>query len=259
MDYKIILKTNSSQGDAKMNIIPKPNGVFRNVVGIWNVKPKLHIKNIDFDCLCLESFSNRLDIQCIPSESNEDIILVKDESFQLEEYEIEITKELVIVKASSESGIINALTTLYLCIENGKAPCFVLRDFPKYPHRGLLLDCVRHFFDVSEVKKVIEQISLVKLNKFHWHLTDDQGWRIESKVYPALHDGIPFYTHEEIKEVVRYAKMRNVEVIPEIEMPGHMASAVHVFPWLSCAVKQVKRATSGGIYKAILCAGKEST
>ena len=130
----------------------------------------------------------------------------------------------------------------------------------KYNYRSLHLDCARHFFSVETVKKVIEGISFGNLNVLHWHLTDDHGWRIESKRFPKLHEASgEYYTQEEIREVVAYAKERGIEVIPEIDMPGHNLALLSVFPEYSCKGVPVTPAKARGVYKTILCAGKEDT
>lgn len=242
-----------------MNIIPKPNGALKQAEGTWQVRLSMKADLGGFSMDCLEAFSERALICFEAVTGNADFMLVRESDLKPEEYSLEVTPECIRIKASTEAGVIFALTTLYLSIDSGEAECFSLNDAPRYVHRGLMLDSVRHFFSAGEVKKIIEQISLAKVNKLHWHLSDDQGFRIEIKAYPALYEQIPYYTQEEIREIVRFAKVRGVEVIPEIDMPGHTASMVHVFPWLCCAGKQIKRPTSGGIYKAIMCAGKEST
>ena len=128
----------------------------------------------------------------------------------------------------------------------------------KYGYRSLHLDCARHFFSVETVKKVIEGISYGNMNVFHWHLTDDHGWRIESKKFPQLHQNSgQFYTQEEIREIIIFAKERGIEVIPEIDMPGHNLALLSVFPEYSCKGEPVTPAKARGIYKTILCAGKE--
>lgn len=240
-------------------MIPNPTGEIQKADGSWKIKTELSVAFGGFDAQCIEAFSQRTRTACTASADNADIVLAKDASFKPEEYAITVAPARVTVTAASEAGVIHALTTLYVHISGDAVPCFTLKDAPRYAYRGLLFDCARHFFSVDEVKKIVEQIALVKLNKLHWHLTDDQGWRVEIKAYPELTAGIEHYTQEEIKDIVRFAAQRGIEVIPEIDMPGHVASAVHVLPWLSCAGKQIKRPTAGGIYKAILCAGKEST
>lgn len=130
----------------------------------------------------------------------------------------------------------------------------------EYPYRSLHLDCARHFFAVSTVKKVIEGISYGNMNILHWHLSDDHGWRIESKKFPRLHESSgQYYTQQEIREVVAYAKERGIDVIPEIDMPGHNLALLSAFPEYSCKGKPVTPAKARGVYKTILCAGKQQT
>ena len=162
-----------------------------------------------------------------------------------------------------------------------KAPCVQIDDEPRFRYRGLHLDVARHFFPVSFIKKYIDLIALHKMNTFHWHLTEDQGWRIEIKKYPLLtrvgaqrdetlighghykpyrFDGKPYggyYTQEEVKEVVKYARSRFVSVIPEIEMPGHSLAALAAYPELGCTGGPYKVATRWGIFKDVYCAGNE--
>ena len=130
----------------------------------------------------------------------------------------------------------------------------------EYLYRSLHLDCARHFFPVSTVKKVIEGISYGNMNVLHWHLSDDHGWRIESKKYPKLHEvSGAYYTQEEIREVVTYAKARGIDVIPEIDMPGHNLALLSAFPEYSCKGEPVTPAKARGVYRTILCAGKQQT
>lgn len=129
-----------------------------------------------------------------------------------------------------------------------------------YNYRSLHLDCARHFFSVETVKKVIKGISYGNLNILHWHLTDDHAWRIESKKFPKLHESSgQYYTQEQIREIIDYAKERGIEVIPEIDMPGHNLALLSVFPQYSCKGEPVTPARARGVYKTILCAGKEET
>ncbi len=146
-----------------------------------------------------------------------------------------------------------------------------LKDFPRFRHRGLLLDCCRHFFDKEVVKHYIDLLSYYKMNVLHWHLTEDQGWRIEIDRYPLLtehgawrteQDGSRyggFYSKNDIREIVAYAEERNVTVIPEIELPGHSQAAISAYPHLSCEQQPVPVANDWGVFKEIYCAGNDST
>ena len=163
-----------------------------------------------------------------------------------------------------------------------KIPCLRIKDQPQFTYRGMHLDVGRHFFSVDFIKKYIDLMAKLKMNTFHWHLTEDQGWRIEIKKYPKLQeiaayrketlighynnqphqfDGKPyggFYTQEQIKEVVAYALTRQVTIIPEIEMPGHSQAAIAAYPELGCSGKQVEVATKWGVFDEVYCP-KEST
>ena len=157
-----------------------------------------------------------------------------------------------------------------------------INDKPCFAYRGTMLDVARHCFSVEDIKTFIDMLSMHKINKFHWHLTEDQGWRIEIKKYPELtqtgafrketligmngvsqrYDGMRyggFYTQEEVKEVVKYAADRYIDVIPEIEMPGHGLGALSTYPWLGCTGGPYEIWTKWGISKDVYCAGKETT
>jgi hexosaminidase len=162
-------------------------------------------------------------------------------------------------------------------------PAVEIYDEPAFPYRGLHLDVSRHFFPVSFIKRYIDLLALHKMNVFHWHLTDDQGWRLEIKKYPKLqeiacqrketlighgleepfiYDGEPYggyYTQEEVKEVVKYAEERFVTVIPEIEMPGHAQAALAAYPYLGCTEGPYETATRWGVFPEVFCAGKEES
>ncbi len=162
-------------------------------------------------------------------------------------------------------------------------PCVIINDAPRFRYRGMHLDVSRHFFPVKFIKKYIDLIAFNKMNYFHWHLTDDQGWRIEIKKYPKLtqvgayrketqvghggvkpyiYDGQPYggyYTQDQIRDIVAYAQKRFVTIIPEIEMPGHSSAALAAYPYLGCTGGPYQVATRWGIFKDVYCAGKEST
>jgi hexosaminidase len=164
------------------------------------------------------------------------------------------------------------------------APCGRIEDWPQFRWRGLMLDVSRHFFSTQEVEALLEAMALHKLNTFQWHLADDQGWRIEIKKYPKLtgvgawRSGIGFqldpksstaygadgryggfYTQDDIREVVAYAKKLHIMVVPEIEMPGHSAAALAAYPELSCSGRAQSTDIGGGVNGAVYCAGREET
>ncbi len=149
-------------------------------------------------------------------------------------------------------------------------PCLKIHDFPRFSWRGMLLDCCRHFMDKEFVMRYIDLLAYHKMNVLHWHLTEDQGWRIEIDKYPKLteigawrteKDGSiygGFYTKEDIKEILAYAKTRHITVVPEIEFPGHSVAAIASYPHLSCTGDSINVGTEWGVYKDIYCAGNDT-
>lgn len=193
-----------------------------------------------------------------------------------EGYEINITSKKIVVEANADKGLFWAVQSLrqLLPIEkNGSVnlPVLLIKDEPRYTLRSNMLDVSRHFFSVDFIKKHLDLLSLYKINTFHWHLTDDQGWRVEIKKYPALTakgawrtepDGTRyggFYTQDEIKELVHYAGQLHISVIPEIEMPGHAVAALVAYPELSCSKKQLAVPFYFGVHRDVFCAGQEKT
>ena len=211
-----------------------------------------------------------------------------------EGYQLKITSDKILISAKSQKGAFYAFQSLrqLLPIDFEKRntfnetkiaiQCLEIKDAPQFEYRGMHLDVGRHFFSVDFIKKYINLMSMTKMNTFHWHLTEDQGWRIEIKKYPKLQeiaafrnetlighysdqphqfDGKKyggFYTQEEIKEVVKYASERQITIIPEIEMPGHSQAAIAAYPELGCTGKQIEVATKWGIFEDIYCP-KETT
>jgi hexosaminidase len=189
-------------------------------------------------------------------------------------YKLAVNPNGIIIEGD-ESGLFYGLQTLkpLLAADGGKIPCAIIEDKPKLEYRGFMLDCSRHFFNVDFIKKLIDLCSLLKFNYFHWHLTDDQGWRVEIEKYPLLADigsvrsetngdgkAIKgFYTKTQIKEIIAFAAERYVNIIPEFDMPGHTMAAISAYPWLSCRGEEVRVATTFGIKPMIMCSGKEST
>jgi len=222
-------------------------------------------------------------------------------------YEMTVNNKGVYIGGDNEEGVFYGVQTLIQLLPvdsksqtsnlKFKIPYVSIQDHPRFEYRGMHLDCGRHFFPVSFIKKYIDYIALHKMNYFHWHLTEDQGWRIEIKKYPKLtevgawrngtiighypgsgNDGIHYggyYTQDEVKDVVAYAARRYITVIPEIEMPGHSSAAIASYPFLSCFPNESTKhppqcAWSGdttgkqvqqtwGVFEDVFCAGKDST
>ena len=198
-----------------------------------------------------------------------------------ESYDLIIKNDVIQIKANSEVGLFRGFTTLRQmipnsceyggCVSGFFLPEVLVSDSPEFEHRGLLLDCCRHFMEVEFIKKMIDNLALHKMNVLHWHLTEDQGWRIEIDAFPKLtevgawrteldgtkHGG--FYSKEEIREIITYASARHVEVIPEIELPGHSQAALAAYPYLGCTGEQFEVANRWGVFKDIYCAGNDST
>lgn len=251
-------------------MIPKINGKCECAGGSYKAAKITCVSN-EFDPYVICAFKERMEKrgfevliaeeQANAEDSGAALFISKNEKLGEEAYILSIQNGNVKVEAADERGVIWALTTLYKRIgTDGYAGDCLIEDAPKMKHRGLHLDVARHFFDANEVKKIIEQISLAKMNVLHWHLSDDQGWRIESRKYPLLHETSgDYYTQEEIRDVVRFAKERGVEVIPEIDMPGHVRAILSAYPEYSCSGQKVRLAKAGGIYRVIFCAGNDKT
>jgi len=199
---------------------------------------------------------------------------VKDKDWGNEEYELVINSKGVFIKAKSGRGFFYGIQSLLQLIPlDGEVeiPFLKILDEPRYQYRGMHLDVCRHFFSVDFIKKYIDLMAMYKMNTFHWHLTEDQGWRIEIKKYPKLtevgawrteKDGSRyggFYTQNQIKEIVKYASERYITIIPEIELPGHSVAALAAYPELACNEGPFEVENEWGVFYDVYCAGKEST
>lgn len=240
-------------------IIPNPTGTVMLRDNRISLPEKLSINFGNFEPWCADAFLLRTG--CTAADGKAWITLKTNTALSKEGYRVQISGAGIVIYAAAESGVIWALTSIYhLLDENQTLPVCTITDKPKYSYRGQSLDCARHFFSADIVKQVIEQLSLVKINVLHWHLTDDQAWRIESKAFPKLHETSgQYYTWNEIRDIVEYARIRGVEVIPEVDLPGHTTGILAAYPEYSCFGETVSLATAGGIYPVILCAGKEIT
>ena len=219
-------------------------------------------------------------------------VFIRDTNMDDEEYRIEIGKKAVKIYAAAYNGVLYAITTLKQMLPEAifgttpavdadwHLPCAIIADMPRFAYRGMHLDCSRHFFSVDAVKRYLDIMAVYKLNRFHWHLSDDQGWRIEIKRYPELtlvggyrsgtmvgrdfnsDDGIRYggyYTQDQIREVVAYAERLGITVVPEIDLPGHMLAALSAYPWLGCSGGPYEAWHKWGVADEVLCAGKETT
>jgi len=190
-----------------------------------------------------------------------------------EGYRLRIVPDGLTVEAADDAGAYYAGATLAMLADlpGGRVPCGLITDFPRYRWRGMLLDCGRHFMPVDLIKTVIDQLAALKFNVLHWHLTEDQGWRLEIPAYPRLTevgawrinpDGTRyggFYTLDDAREVVAYAAARHITVVPEIEMPGHSVAALAAYPELSCTGGPIEVENQWGIHKDVYCAGNDDT
>lgn len=202
-----------------------------------------------------------------------------------EAYTLNVTPELITIKGATPAGVFYGVQTLRKSIpEQLKGdvlfPAVNITDYPRFGYRGAMLDVARHFFPVDSVKSFIDMMALHNMNTLHWHLTDDQGWRIEIKLLPRLteigsrragtvighnsgvYDSIPyggFYTQEEIRDVVKYAADRNINIMPEIDLPGHMVAALTAYPELGCTGGPYDVWQIWGVSEDLLCAGNDST
>lgn len=242
-----------------LNLIPAPRGSVHMQEGSVKLPETVTVSLGDFAPWCLEAFAARLDGHVETAENG--FITLKKADIAKEGYKLTVTKDGITVEAADENGAVWALTTVTELTAEGEAlPIVTIEDAPHYGHRGLSLDCSRHFFTADEVKKVIDQMTRVKLNVLHWHLVDDQGWRIECKTLPLLHETTgTYYTQEEIRSVIEYARVRGMEIIPEIDMPGHTRSMITAYPHLSCFGEKTELCQFGGIFEKILCPGKDET
>ena len=280
----------------EINVIPKPRAV-ELIKGSFTITSKTQtlmvdsasVRNVNVLTDYLRS-KHGIEFKGIPSlHPNSNFIEFKLDPTKLdlsESYTLDISSDAIRI-VGSDRGIFRAVQTLIQLIPAGVSQSVTLNamrisDAPRFPYRGMHLDAARHFMPVSFVKKYIDLIAQYKFNQFHWHLTDDQGWRIEIKKYPKLteigskrpesHEGLfstifrgdgrpveGFYTQAEIRDVVAYAKARYINVIPEIELPGHASAALAAYPELGCKADykyEVKK--TWGIFKEVFCPTDET-
>ena len=278
---------------ASYDIIPMPKEVQLNDDGTFVLNPKTvvyyenglqreaqflceYVKDILGFALNTQEYQNQLD----------GIILKfsPDDFAQSETYEINITPKQVTIKGSDSAGVFYGIQTLRKSLPIGEKmdkaalPCGTIRDWPNFGYRGMHLDPCRHFMDLDSVKIYLDMLALHNMNQFHFHLSEDQGWRIEIKKYPELteigayrsgtvigHNGNlydtirhgGFYTQDELRDLIQYAAERHINIIPEIDLPGHMQAALACYPQLGCTGGPYEVWRRWGVSEDVLCAGNE--
>lgn len=285
---------------AQINVIPKPTQVL-TAKGAWTLKAKTKVGapadakwSHVADMLAAQlSKATGQTAQTVKGKGDISLVVSSDASLGEEGYRLLSTPKGVTIQAQTAKGAFYGVQTLLQLLPaeifsetpvagvKWTVPFVTIKDMPRYAYRGLMLDVCRHFMPVDFVKKYIDLIALHKQNQFHWHLTDDQGWRIEIKKYPELktisskrketmkghysdhkYDGKPyegFYTQEEIKEVIKYAEDRFVNVIPEIEMPGHALAALAAYPQLGNNPDKIYEVgTKWGVYDDVFMPREET-
>ena len=285
------------------NIIPYPQKLIpRTGTFIFNKKTVILCPNKPEVLKLAQQFATqfalvtgiKLDIQYNSKTDAKNAIIFQQTTssdFNTEAYDLQVSQQNIKLSAKASNGFFYGLQSLYQLLptdiygqkkselKSWTVPCVLINDVPRFAYRGLHLDVCRHFFPVAFVKKYIDAMAIHKFNTFHWHLTDDQGWRIEIKKYPRLtevgskrsetlegyyferypqqFDGKPYggyYTQAEAREIVAYAKARFITVIPEIELPGHAQAAIAAYPYLSCTRDStIKVATKWGVFTEVYC------
>jgi hexosaminidase len=288
--FLLLLVAACTTPDAKQNsvsasIVPKP---VRQTAGdeVYKLDASVGLESGAEGTKAANSLTDFLKTKKIEVSTGSQIKLaiVQNDSLGNEGYTLSVNKAGVSITAGDEAGLFYGVQSLIQLISaDGKQiPYVEITDYPRFAYRGLHLDVGRHMFSTDFIKKYIDLMARHKFNRFHWHLTEDQGWRIEIKKYPKLqeiaayrketlvgHGGNPknydgvkyggFYTQEEIKEIVQYAADRYVTVVPEIELPGHSLAALSAYPNLGCTGGPYEAATKWGVFDPVYCAGKEET
>ena len=276
-------------------IIPQPNELIINNGNfvLSNLTTIKYPKEFNVSGSYLYDVLNTMDSLEIYGKSNH-IQFVLDTAINNDEgYILDIQPDVVEIRAKTDQGAFYAVQSLRQLLpsklENNKyrqeeynLPCIRIKDAPEFSYRGMHLDVGRHMYSVDFIKKYIDALAMLKMNTFHWHLTEDQGWRIEIKKYPKLQEVAAFrdetlighysdhphqldgkkyggfYTQEEIKDIVAYAQERFVTIIPEIELPGHSQAAIAAYPELGCTGEQVGVATKWGVFEEIYCPNEKT-
>ena len=289
--------TNLPTTVANYNVVPLPLNVVELNQGSFVLKDRVKIcypagnermkRNAEF---LANYVKEQTGITLLPTEGNGDkgdlVLSLGLQCTSPEAYRLSVDSDGVTIKGTTEASVFYGIQTLRKSIgvaldHKVELPATEIYDMPEFAYRGMMLDVCRHFFTVDEVKEYIDILALHNVNRFHLHLTEDQGWRVEIKKYPKLtevgsvrketvvgrldsgvYDGKPyggFYTQADLKALVAYAAERYITIIPEIDLPGHMMSALAAYPELGCTGGPYEVMTTWGIAKDVLCAGNERT
>ena len=298
MKYKILtllfLIYTISIAQQNLNIIPKPQQIeYHSGSFVMNSKTVIQADEDSFEVKYLQQIIKQqlgLNLEITTSSKAKSKIVflnkvIEEKKSFKEWYNLSISKNEVVINSTENHGIFYGIQTLIQLLPQEKSleikiPCLNITDEPKFKWRGMHLDVSRHFFPKDFIKKYIDYLAMYKMNTFHWHLTDDQGWRIEIKKYPKLtevgawrngsmighytnqtFDNIRyggFYTQEEINEIVAYAKERHITIIPEIEMPGHALAALASYPEFSCTGGPFEVGKTWGVLEDVFCPKDET-
>ncbi len=284
----LLSAVSASAGVADYNVIPRPQSVEENS----SVSPFVLSRDVKISApksLRRESEFLKDYLSALPAGKSSGRIELKTglKSDNPEAYRITVGPKNIVVEGASAAGVFYGIQTLRKSLpadlsDAVEMPAGVIEDAPRFAYRGAHLDVVRHFFDADEVKTFIDMLALHNINKFHWHLTDDQGWRIEIKKYPRLTevgskragtligrygagteiDSIPvegYFTQDAVRDIIGYAAERHIEIIPEIDLPSHMMAALASYPELGCTGGPYEVLCTWAGYKDVLCPGKDHT
>lgn len=302
------VKAEDLLGEAEnmLPLIPYPANLTRNE-GTFNLKQLTAITTPAGDeavARYAQEFATQLEktsgikVPVNPTTAATSLVMTKDATLAHEAYKLTVNEAGINIAAADSTGFFYAIQTLKQLMPhaiynrsgastaiNWTVPCVEIADQPQLGHRGYMLDVARHFFSKTEVKRILDIMATYKMNRFHWHLTDDQGWRIDIPEYPKLaqvgavrkgsfvnaggsskffddteYGRGMYYTLDDLREIVAYAKNLNIEIIPEIDLPGHMVAAVAAYPEFSCdPTKKYEVRIDGGISKDVLNIGKDET
>lgn len=302
------VKAENLLGEAEnmLPLIPYPANLTRNE-GTFNLKQLTAITTPAGDeavARYAQEFATQLEktsgikVPVNPTTAATSLVMTKDAALAHEAYKLTVNEAGINIAAADSTGFFYAIQTLKQLMPHAiynrsgastaidwTVPCVEIADQPQLGHRGYMLDVARHFFSKTEVKRILDIMATYKMNRFHWHLTDDQGWRIDIPEYPKLaqvgavrkgsfvnaggsskffddteYGRGMYYTLDDLREIVAYAKNLNIEIIPEIDLPGHMVAAVAAYPEFSCdPTKKYEVRIDGGISKDVLNIGKDET